>query len=154
MHRHADHPVILGAVRTPIGKFGGALRPLSTIALGAAAMHAAIARAGLDAAAVTHTIMGCVVQAGLGQAPARQAAFPAGLGREVTADTINSVCGSGMRAVSYAGDLVRLGRHRVILAGGMDSMSNAPYYVRGGRWGHRFGGTSPDRPSVHGWTDM
>src|SRR5262249_19893170 len=134
-----DHPVILGAVRTPIGKLGGALRPLSTVELGAAAMRAAVARAAIDPAAVTHSIMGCVMQAGLGQAPARQAGFQAGLGREVTADTINSVCGSGMRAVSYAGDLVRLGQHPLILAGGMDSMSNAPYYARGVRWGHRMG---------------
>ena len=154
MPRSGDHPVILGAMRTPIGKFGGALRPLSTIDLGAAAMRAAIACATIDAAAVTHSIMGCVVPAGLGQAPARQAGFQAGLGREVTADTLNSVCGSGMRAVSYASDLVRLGRHAVILAGGMDSMSNAPYYACGVRWGTRLGsGELVDGVVYDGLTD-
>ncbi len=141
MEARNDHPVILGAVRTPIGKFGGALMPLSTVELGAVAMREAIARAGIDPAAVTHSIMGCVVQAGLGQAPSRQTSFKAGLGREVTSDTLNSVCGSGMRAVSYASDQIRLGHHQLIVAGGMDNMSNAPYYARGVRWGSRMGNT-------------
>jgi acetyl-CoA C-acetyltransferase len=139
MGNQSDHPVILGAVRTPIGKFGGALMPLSAVELGAIAMREAMVRAAIDPTAVTHTIMGCVVQAGLGQVPSRQAAFKAGLGKEVTSDTLNSVCGSGMRAVSYAGDLIRLGHHQLIVAGGMESMSNAPYYARGTRWGMRMG---------------
>ena len=134
-----NNPVILGAVRTPFGKFGGALAPLSAIELGATAMTAAMDRAGIDKEEVTHNIMGCVVQAGLGQVPSRQAAFKAGLGREVTSDTINRVCASGMRAVTLSNDLVRLGHHSLIVAGGMESMSNAPFYSFGARWGLRMG---------------
>src|SRR5205085_9393835 len=99
----------------------------------------AIRRSDVGMSDITHNIMGCVVQAGLGQVPSRQAAFKAGLGREVTSDTINRVCASGMRSVALAGDLIRLGRHSVILAGGMESMSNAPYLLRGARWGQRMG---------------
>jgi acetyl-CoA C-acetyltransferase len=134
-----NNPVILGAVRTPFGKFGGALAPLSAIELGATAMTAAMDRAGIDKEEVTHNIIGCVVQAGLGQVPSRQAAFKAGLGREVTSDTINRVCASGMRAVTLSNDLVRLGHHSLIVAGGMESMSNAPFYSFGARWGLRMG---------------
>ena len=134
-----NNPVILGATRTPFGKFGGALAPLSAIELGATAMTAAMDRAGIDKEEVTHNIMGCVVQAGLGQVPSRQAAFKAGLGREVTSDTINRVCASGMRAVTLSNDLVRLGHHSLIVAGGMESMSNAPFYSFGARWGLRMG---------------
>src|SRR5437868_7673400 len=126
-----NHPVILSAVRTPFGKFGGALVPLSAIELGAVAMREAMKRADVDPKEVTHNIMGCVVQAGLGQVPSRQAAFKAGLGREVTSDTINRVCASGMRAVTLSSDLIRLGHHSLIVAGGMESMSNAPYYSMG-----------------------
>jgi len=98
--------------------------------------------------------MGCVVQAGLGQVPSRQAAFKAGLGREVTSDTINRVCASGMRAVTLAGDLIRLGRHDLIVAGGMESMSNAPYYLMGARWGQRMGnGEMIDGVVYDGLTD-
>jgi acetyl-CoA C-acetyltransferase len=134
-----NHPVILSGVRTPFGKFGGALAPLSAVELGAIAMRESIQRADVDKGDITHNIMGCVVQAGLGQVPSRQAAFKAGLGREVTSDTINRVCASGMRAVTLASDLIRLGHHRLIVAGGMESMSNAPYYVMGARWGLRMG---------------
>jgi acetyl-CoA C-acetyltransferase len=134
-----DHPVILGAVRTPFGKFGGSLMSVGAVDLGATAMAEAIRRADIPKDQVTHNIMGCVVQAGLGQVPSRQAAFKAGLGREVTSDTINRVCASGMRAVTLAGDLIRLDRHQVIVAGGMESMSNAPYYLKGARWGQRMG---------------
>ncbi len=134
-----DAPVILGAVRTAFGKFGGSLLPLTAVDLGAAVIGEAIRRADVGKDAVEHTIMGCVVQAGLGQVPSRQAGFKAGLGREVTSDTINRVCASGMRSVSLAGDLIRLNRHSVIVAGGMESMSNAPYYLRGTRWGQRMG---------------
>jgi acetyl-CoA C-acetyltransferase len=134
-----NNPVILGAARTPFGKFGGALTPLSAIELGATAMTAAMDRAGIDKEEVTHNIIGCVVQAGLGQVPSRQAAFKAGLGREVTSDTINRVCASGMRAVTLSNDLVRLGHHSLIVAGGMESMSNAPFYSFGARWGLRMG---------------
>ncbi|MEO6457817.1 MAG: acetyl-CoA C-acetyltransferase [Chloroflexia bacterium] len=134
-----NNPVILGAARTPFGKFGGELAPLSAIELGATAMTEAMQRAGIDKEDVTHNIMGCVIQAGLGQVPSRQAAFKAGLGREVTSDTINRVCASGMRAVTLSSDLIRLGHHSLIVAGGMESMSNAPFYSFGARWGLRMG---------------
>jgi acetyl-CoA C-acetyltransferase len=134
-----DNPVILGAVRTPFGKFGGSLMGVGAVDLGACVIGEAIRRADIPKDEVTHNIMGCVVQAGLGQVPSRQAAFKAGLGREVTSDTINRVCASGMRAVALAGDLIRLDRHQVIVAGGMESMSNAPYYLKGARWGQRMG---------------
>ena len=134
-----NHPVILAGVRTPFGKFGGALASVSAIELGATAMREAMERAGIDKDDVTHTMMGCVVQAGLGQVPSRQAAFKAGLGREVTSDTINRVCASGMRSVTLASDLIRLGHHQLIVAGGMESMSNAPFYSFGARWGLRMG---------------
>jgi acetyl-CoA C-acetyltransferase len=139
MTANNNHPVILGGVRTPFGKFGGGLAPLSAIELGATVMKEAMNRAGIDTNDVTHNIMGCVVQAGLGQVPSRQAAFKAGLGREVTSDTINRVCASGMRAVTLASDLTRLGHHQLIVAGGMESMSNIPYYSMGSRWGLRMG---------------
>ena len=149
-----DDPVILSAARTPFGKFGGGLMSLSAIDLGACAMGEAIRRADIAKGDITHNIMGCVVQAGLGQVPSRQAAFKAGLGREVTSDTINRVCASGMRAVTLAGDLIRLERHQVIVAGGMESMSNAPYYLKGTRWGQRMGhGELIDGVIADGLTD-
>src|SRR5690349_14629343 len=103
-----SNPVILGTARTPFGKFGGGLASLSAMELGGIAMSEAMSRADIDKGDVTHTIMGCVVQAGLGQIPSRQAAFKAGLGREVTSDTINRVCASGMRSIDLANDLIRL----------------------------------------------
>src|SRR5215210_6112296 len=134
-----NHPVILAGARTPFGKFGGALASVSAIELGATVMKEAMCRSSIDTGDVTHNIMGCVVQAGLGQVPSRQAAFKAGLGREVTSDTINRVCASGMRSVTLANDLIRLGHHQLIVAGGMESMSNTPYYSFGARWGLRMG---------------
>jgi acetyl-CoA C-acetyltransferase len=134
-----NHPSVLGGARTPFGKFGGSLTPVSAVELGSIVMREAMQRADIDRGDVTHNIMGCVVQAGLGQVPSRQAAFKAGLGREVTSDTINRVCASGMRAATLASDLVRLGHHQLIVAGGMESMSNAPYYLMGARWGLRMG---------------
>jgi acetyl-CoA C-acetyltransferase len=139
MATNNNHPVILGGARTPFGKFGGALAPLSAIELGATVMKAAMERSNIDTTDVTHNIMGCVIQAGLGQVPSRQAAFKAGLGREVTSDTVNRVCASGMRAVTLSGDLIRLGHHSLIVAGGMESMSNVPFYSFGARWGLRMG---------------
>src|SRR5437870_988412 len=130
-----NHPVILGTARTPFGKFGGSLASLSAVELGAIVMREAMNRADIDKGDVTHNMMGCVVQAGLGRVPSRQAAFKAGLGREVTSDTINRVCASGMRAVTLSNDVIRLGHHQLIVAGGMESMSNAPYYSFGARWG-------------------
>lgn len=139
MSDNKNYPVILGTARTPFGKFGGALASLSAIELGATAMREAMQRADISKGDVTHTIMGCVVQAGLGMVPSRQAAFKAGLGREVTSDTINRVCASGMRAVTLSSDIIRLGHHQLIVAGGMESMSNAPFYSFGTRWGLRMG---------------
>ncbi|MBF6614348.1 MAG: acetyl-CoA C-acetyltransferase [Chloroflexi bacterium] len=134
-----DNPVILSGARTPFGKFGGGLASLSAVELGGIVMAEAMQRADIDKGDVTHNIMGCVVQAGLGQVPSRQAAFKAGLGREVTSDTVNRVCASGMRAVTLTSDIIRLGHHRLVVAGGMESMSNAPYYSFGARWGLRMG---------------
>lgn len=134
-----DNPVILSGARTPFGKFGGGLASLSAVELGSIVMREAMQRADIDKGDVTHNIMGCVVQAGLGQVPSRQAAFKAGLGREVTSDTVNRVCASGMRAVTLTSDIIRLGHHRLVVAGGMESMSNAPYYSFGARWGLRMG---------------
>jgi acetyl-CoA C-acetyltransferase len=134
-----NNPVILGMARTPFGKFGGALAPVGAVELGAIVMREAMQRADINKDDVTHNIMGCVVQAGLGQVPSRQAAFKAGLGREVTSDTINRVCASGMRAVTLSNDIIRLGHHQLVVAGGMESMSNAPYYSFGARWGLRMG---------------
>ncbi|MGA7731656.1 MAG: acetyl-CoA C-acetyltransferase [Chloroflexia bacterium] len=149
-----NHPVILSAVRTPFGKFGGGLTPMSAIELGSIAMREAMKRAEIDTGDVTHNIMGCVVQAGLGQVPSRQAAFKAGLGKEVTSDTINRVCASGMRAVTLASDIIRLGHHNLMVAGGMESMSNAPYYMMGARWGLRMGnGELVDAVVYDGLTD-
>src|SRR5438105_8703693 len=149
-----NNPVILGTARTPFGKFGGSLLSLSAIELGGIVMREAMQRADIDRADVTHNIIGCVVQAGLGQIPSRQAAFKAGLGREVTSDTINRVCASGMRAVTLSSDLIRLGHHQLIVAGGMESMSNAPYYSFGARWGLRMGnGELVDGVVLDGLTD-
>ena len=134
-----NNPVILAGARTPFGKFGGSLAPLGAVELGAHVMREAMGRADIDKGDVTHNIMGCVLQGGLGMIPSRQAAFAAGLGREVTSDTVNRVCGSGMRAIELANDLIRLGHHSLIVAGGMESMSNAPFYSFGARWGLRMG---------------
>src|SRR5438132_3862991 len=126
-----NHPVILGTARTPFGKFGGGLAPLSAIELGAIVMREAMQRADIDKGDVTHNIMGCVVQAGLGQVPSRQAAFKAGLGREVTSDTINRVCASGMRAGTPTSDIIRLRHHHLVLAGGTQRLSKAPSHSFG-----------------------
>ena len=131
--------VILGYCRTPFGKLGGALASVSAVDLGAAVIRAAIARAGIAPEAVEHVIMGMVVQAGAGQIPSRQATFKAGLGRAVTSETINRVCASGMRAITLADALIRAGEYDVIVAGGMESMSNAPYLVPQARFGYRMG---------------
>jgi acetyl-CoA C-acetyltransferase len=131
--------VLLSACRTPFGKLGGALASLAAVDLGAHVIRAAIQRAGISGADVQHVIMGMVVQAGAGQIPSRQATFKAGLSREVTSDTINRVCASGMRAVTIADALIRAGEYDVIVAGGMESMSNAPYLLPQARFGYRMG---------------
>jgi acetyl-CoA C-acetyltransferase len=132
-------PVIVSAVRTPIGKFLGALSSLSAPDLGAAAIREAVKRAGIDAADVAEVIMGNVVQGGVGQAPARQAVIKSGLPSTVSALTINKVCGSGLKAVMLAAQSIRAGDSQVVIAGGQESMSNAPFYVYGMRNGVKFG---------------
>jgi acetyl-CoA C-acetyltransferase len=132
-------PVIVSAARTPIGKFLGALAPLSAPELGAVAIRAALERAGIDGSEVHEVIMGNVVQGGVGQAPARQALLKAGIPSTVSAVTINKVCGSGLKAVMLAAQAVKAGDAEVIVAGGMESMSNAPFYVYGMRNGVKLG---------------
>jgi acetyl-CoA C-acetyltransferase len=131
--------VILGAARTPFGRLGGALASLSATALGAAAIRAGLERAGLDPSEVEHVILGQVLQAGVGQAPARQAIFKAGLAKTVTGETVNKVCASGLLAVAQASRLVSDGDRAVVVAGGMESMSNTPYLLPVARAGYRFG---------------
>ena len=132
-------PVIVAAARTPIGKFLGALSSLSAPELGAIAIREALARAGIPGADVHEVIMGNVVQGGVGQAPARQAMLMAGVPSSVSALTINMVCGSGLKAVMLAAQSIKAGDAQVIIAGGQESMSNAPYYVYGMRNGVKLG---------------
>jgi len=132
-------PVILGAVRTPIGKFMGGLSPLTAPELGAKVIAESVRRAGIDPKRVDEAIMGNVLQAGLGQNPARQAALKAGLDPRVAAMTINKVCGSGLKAVALAAQTVTLGESEIVVAGGMESMTNAPYLMKGARTGFRLG---------------
>ncbi|HEU0077634.1 MAG TPA: beta-ketoacyl synthase N-terminal-like domain-containing protein, partial [Longimicrobiaceae bacterium] len=132
-------PVIVSAVRTPIGKFLGALAPLSAPDLGGIAIREAVSRAGINPEDVAEVIMGNVVQGGVGQAPARQATLKSGLPSTVSALTINKVCGSGLKAVMLAAQSIRAGDSQVVIAGGQESMSNAPFYVYGYRNGVKFG---------------
>src|SRR5665213_2081067 len=131
--------VIVGAVRTPVGKFQGGLAPLSAVNLGAKVVAEVARRAGVAPDAVDEVIMGNVVQAGLGQNPARQAALGGGLHVRVAAMTINKVCGSGLKAIALAAQGVVLGESEIVIAGGMESMSNCPYLLPGARTGYRFG---------------
>jgi len=130
-------PVIVSAVRTAVGKFGGGLKDLSATKLGAEVVREAVSRAKVDPKDVEECIMGNVLPAGLGQNPARQAALWGGLTDEVAALTINKVCGSGMKAVMLASDAILAGRERVVVAGGMESMSNAPYLLDKARFGYK-----------------
>jgi acetyl-CoA C-acetyltransferase len=131
--------VIVSAVRTPIGKFQGSLQSYTAPKLGALVVREAVKRAGVEPAQVDETIMGCVLQAGVGQSPARQAAIFAGLPPEVGALTVNQVCGSGLRAVSLAAQAIQTGDAQIVVAGGMESMSNAPYLLPQARTGYRMG---------------
>ena len=131
--------VIVSAARTPVGKFLGALSHLSAVELGAIAVRAAVERAGIAPADVTECIMGCVLPAGLGQNPARQAALRGGLADSVSALTINMVCGSGLKAVGLAAQAIAMGDSDIAVAGGMESMSNAPYLLPTARKGFRMG---------------
>lgn len=134
-----EKPVILSAVRTPIGKFMGGLSPLTAPDLGAKVIAESVRRAGIDPKQVDEAIMGNVLQAGLGQNPARQAALKGGLDPRVAAMTINKVCGSGLKAVALAAQAVALGESEIVVAGGMESMTNAPYLMKGARSGFRLG---------------
>jgi acetyl-CoA C-acetyltransferase len=134
-----DSIVIAGCARTPIGGFLGDLKDLSAPELGSAAIRAAVARAGVPGESIQEVIFGCVLPAGLGQAPARQAALGAGLPLSAGATTVNKVCGSGMKAVMLAHDLLRAGSIDIAVAGGMESMSNAPYLLDRARTGYRIG---------------
>ncbi|QQS33154.1 MAG: acetyl-CoA C-acetyltransferase [Acidobacteriota bacterium] len=141
--------VIISAVRTPTGKFQGLLKPFSAPDLAAIAIKEAVSRAGIKAAEVDEVIMGCVVQAGIGQAPARQAALKAGLPPEVSALTVNMVCGSGLRSVALASQAIQLGDSEVVVAGGMESMSNIPYAMPGARDGYRMGNQTVTDLMIH-----
>jgi acetyl-CoA C-acetyltransferase len=131
--------VILSACRTPIGAFGGAFKDLSAVDLGAVVIREAIARAGVKPADVGDVVMGCVLQAGAGMNVARQAALKAGVPVEVPGETVNRVCGSGMQAVVHAVEAIRVGYVDTMIGGGTESMSNAPYLLKGARWGYRMG---------------
>lgn len=131
--------ILRGGARTPIGRFLGGLAPLSAPELGSTAIRAAVERSGADVGDIEDVIMGNVVSAGAGQAPARQAAVGAGLPATIPAVTINKVCGSGLKAVMLAAQAIRAGDARLVVAGGMESMSNVPHYVRGMRSGVKFG---------------
>src|SRR5215216_5925508 len=132
-------PVIISAVRTPSGKFLGSLKSLQAPQLGAVAVREAVARAGIDPASVEECIMGNVLSAGVGQAPARQAALRGGLSNDVAALTINKVCGSGLKAVMLAAQAIGVGDSEIVVAGGMESMSNCPYLLERAREGLRMG---------------
>jgi acetyl-CoA C-acetyltransferase len=147
--------VIVSAVRTPMGSFGGALKSVSATQLGAIAIRGAIDRISLDPSVVTDVFMGSVIQANLGQAPARQAAKFAGLPDSVRCTTINKVCASGMKAVSMAVQHIQLGDAEVVVAGGMESMSNVPFYAEHVRWGNKYGNVSMiDGLAKDGLTDV
>lgn len=147
--------VIVSAVRTPMGSFGGALRDFSANRLGALAIKAAIERAGIQSDLVDDVLMGSVLQANLGQAPARQAAKLAGLPDTVNCTTINKVCASGMKSIALAAQSIALGDAEIVVAGGMESMSNVPFYVENMRWGNKYGNSALiDGLAKDGLTDV
>jgi len=134
-----EDAVIVSAVRTPVGSFGGQFKDVAATELGAHAVRAALERAGIAGGEVDEVILGCVLQAGLGQNPARQAAIGAGIPYEVPATTINMVCGSGLKALAIASQMIRVGDVDTVVAGGMENMTRAPYLVPSGRYGARMG---------------
>src|SRR5215510_5848977 len=142
-------PVIISAVRTPIGKFQGSLKPLSATQLGSIVVKAAVERAGLAPENIDEVIMGNVVSAGLGQNPARQAALRGGLLPAVAAMTINKVCGSGLKAVGLAAQAIQTGDSGIVVAGGMESMTNAPYLLPQARKGFRLGHSTIVDSMIH-----
>src|SRR6267143_4548765 len=134
-----DPVVIVSAVRTPMGAFQGELKDFPAPQLGAAAIRAAVERAGIKPEQVEEVIMGCVLPAGQGQAPARQAAIAAGLALSTGSTTVNKMCGSGMKAAMFAHDMLAAGGKEIMVAGGMESMTNAPYLLPKARSGYRLG---------------
>jgi acetyl-CoA C-acetyltransferase len=147
--------VIISAVRTAMGSFGGSLKSLTATQLGASAIKGALQKAGLDASKVDDVLMGCVIQSNLGQAPARQAAKFAGLPNEVNCTTINKVCASGMKAIALGAQSIALGDADIVIAGGMESMSNVPFYNESMRWGNKYGNaTLVDGLAKDGLTDV
>ena len=146
---------IISAVRTPMGSFGGSLKSFSATQLGAVAIKGAVEKAGIKPTDINDVLMGCVLQANLGQAPARQAAKFAGLPNEVNCTTINKVCASGMKALAQAAQSIMLGDADIVVAGGMESMSNVPFYVDSMRWGNKYGNTQLiDGLAKDGLTDV
>ena len=146
---------IVSAVRTPIGSFGGSLKDISATKLGATAIQAAVERAGIKGSDVDEVLMGCVLQANLGQAPARQAAKFAGLPDTVICTTINKVCASGMKAIAQGAQAILLGDASVVVAGGMENMSSVPFYAGAMRWGNKYGDTTlSDGLAKDGLTDV
>jgi acetyl-CoA C-acetyltransferase len=141
--------VILSACRTPIGSFGGALKDVSAVDLGATVVREAIARATVKPADVGDVVLGCVLQAGNGMNVARQAALKAGLPIETPGETVNRVCGSGLQAVVHAVEAIRVGYVDTMVAGGTESMSNAPYLLKGARWGYRMGNAEAIDSMLH-----
>src|SRR5579862_7603210 len=131
--------VILSAARTPIGKVGGALSTVPAVELGSVAAAAALERAGVEPSSIDYAIFGQVIQAGVGQIPSRQVSIAVGVPDHIGSETVNKVCASGMRAATLADQLVRAGDHELLLVGGMESMSNAPYLLARARYGYRFG---------------
>ena len=149
MNPAQDPIVILSYARTPMGAFQGQLSPASATELGAEAVRAAVERAGVSPEDIEKIFMGCVLPAGLGQAPARQAALGAGLPRSTEATTINKVCGSGMQAAMFAHDMLAAGSADLIVAGGMEAMSNAPYLMKQHRSGARIGHLAEREVEAH-----
>src|SRR5438093_12838753 len=141
--------VILGAARTPIGKMGGGLSSLQATELGAVAIEAALERAGVEPEQVEHVVVGQVLQAGQGQIPSRQAQIKAGIPKEVSSETINKVCASGLRASVILDQAIRAGDVEVGVGGGMESMSRAPYLLPGARFGYRMGDAQALAARVH-----
>jgi len=146
---------IVSAVRTPIGSFGGSLKDFSATKLGAVAIKGAVEKAGISPDQVQDVLMGCVIQSNLGQAPARQAAKFAGLPNEVNCTTVNKVCASGMKAIAQAAQSIMLGDADIVVAGGMESMSNVPFYAETMRWGNKYGNANfIDGLAKDGLTDV
>jgi acetyl-CoA C-acetyltransferase len=154
MSNNGNEPVILSAVRTPIGNFQGALSSLKAPQLGAVAVKSALERAGVPGEKIDEVIMGHVVQAGAGQAPARQAAIGAGLPDGTPSMAVNKVCGSGLKAVMIASSMIKAGDAEVLIAGGQESMSNVPYGLMSARSGMRLGHQEVTDLMIHDvWTD-